>query len=258
MADVTQSAPPGNLEPASDAKLIAPLWHTVLLIVILLGLSAVGYFTSRSFLSQGPSGAAPPGAARLVTYAATLVQEWLLFLFVWWGWRKGARTTVRQQIAVRPERDALIRDIGIAAGAWGAAAVVNGILNFTLHPRGMSVVLKLVPHNAAELALWIPLAASAGFCEEYIFRGYFQQQFGALTGSIWVGVVIQAVFFGCGHGYQGAASMFGIFCLGLIFGVVTKLRKSLRPTMFAHGWTDFFAGVVGYMIFVFHIKLPVS
>jgi uncharacterized protein len=257
MADALE-AQSANLQPSSENKLIAPLWHTILLIVILLGLSAFSYFTSREFVMKAGPESAPPSAARLVTYAATLVQEWLLFWFVLWGWRKGAHSTVRQQIAVRPEKDALIRDIGIAAAAWGAAAIVNGILNLALHPKGISVILQLVPHTAAELALWIPLAASAGFCEEYIFRGYFQQQFGALTRSVWAGVFFQAVFFGLGHGYQGAASMFGIFCLGLIFGIVAKLSKSLRPTMIAHGWTDFFAGVIGYMVFLYHLKLPVS
>lgn len=257
MADAAQPASPGALESPPGGKLIAPLWHTILLVLILLGLSAGSYLSSRRFVSQNPIAGAAPSATRLATYAATLVQEWLLFWFVLWGWRMRTHTTVRQQIAVRPEKDALVRDIGIAAAAWGAAAIVNGILNFLLHPKGMQVVLKLVPHNAAELALWIPVAASAGFCEEYIFRGYFQQQFSGLTGSAWVAVIIQAVFFGLVHGYQGAASMLVIFCLGLIFGIVTKLRKSLRPTMIAHGWTDFFAGIIGYMIFVFHIHLPV-
>jgi uncharacterized protein len=256
MAEAIQSAPPVDLQSAPNRQ-TAPAWHTVLLILILLGLSFLGYVTSRHFVSQNTQ-AGSDGAARLTTYGATLVEEWLLFLFVFWGERMRSRATVREHIGVRPEKDALIRDIGIAVLAYGAAALVNGSLSFALHPPGRDVVLKLVPHTLPELALWLPLAVTAGFCEEYIFRGYFQRQFGAFTGSLWAGVVIQALIFGFAHGYQGAAQMFIIFCLGLIFGIVAKLRKSLRPTMFAHAAMDFFAGVIGYMIFAFHLHVPLN
>lgn len=257
MAEAIQSVPPVDLQPSSDRQ-TAPAWHTALLILILAGLSATGYVTSRHFGSSNPQGNGSESAARIVTYGATLVEEWLLFVFVLWGERMRSSATVRDRIGVRRERDALVRDIGIAALAYGAAAIVNGILALALHPPGRDVVLKLVPHTLPELALWAPLAATAGFCEEYIFRGYFQRQFGVFTGSVWAAVVIQAVIFGFAHGYQGAAQMFIIFCLGLIFGIVAKLRKSLRPTMIAHFAMDFFAGLIGYLIFALHLHVPLN
>jgi membrane protease YdiL (CAAX protease family) len=79
-----------------------------------------------------------------------------------------------------------------------------------------------------------------------------------LTGSIWAGVIIQATLFAFGHGYQGPALMVGIFGLGLIFGITTKLRKSVRPAMFAHAWIDFFSGVAGYIAFAMHFKIPLK
>jgi uncharacterized protein len=258
MAEVVQSTPPVDLPPVPERQSAAPVWHTALLIVILLGLSFVGYWTSRQFVSQNSQAMGSDSAARLTTYAATLVEEWLLFLFVLWGERMRSRATVRERIAVRREKDALVRDIGIAVLAYGAVAIVNGTVNVLLHPTGIDVVLKLVPHSLAELALWVPLAVTAGFCEEYIFRGYFQRQFGVFTGSLWAGVVIQALIFGFAHGYQGAADMGVIFCLGLIFGVVTKLRKSLRPAMFAHVAVDLIAGVVGYLVFALHVHIPLK
>ena len=251
MADITQSS---NADEAPIHQDFAPLWHTILLILILVGLSFAGYLATRHHVSQNPN--APSSAARLITYSVTLVEEWVLFFLVLWGERMRSNATVRDHIGIRVERDALIRDIGIAALIWGIVAIINGILHFVLHPPGVQVVLKLVPHTLPELALWIPLCASAGFCEEYIFRGYFQRQFGGLTGSAWAGVVIQALLFGCAHGYQGAKQMVIIFCLGLTFGIAAKLRKSLRPTMIAHGWTDFFAGTVGYLVNVLHIRVP--
>lgn len=254
MAEATQPAPRIDLQSAPDRQ-TAPLWHTALLLVVLLGLSALSYFSSRNLGPQNPN-AVPPVSFRLVTYGATLVEEWVLFLLVLWGERMRSRMTVRERIGIRVEKDALVRDIGIAALAWGAAGLVNGVLSFLLHPPGREVVLKLLPHNLMELALWVPLCASAGFCEEYIFRGYLQRQFGVVTGSLWVGVIIQALLFGFAHGYQGASNMAIIFCLGLIFGIVTKVRRSLRPTMIAHAWMDFFAGLFGYIVFASHLRIP--
>ena len=118
------------------------------------------------------------------------------------------------------------------------------------------MVLKLVPHNAAgELALWIPVAASAGFCGEYIFRGYFQQQFSGLTGSAWVAVIIQAVFFGLVHGYQGAASMLVIFCLGLIFGIGDETAEVAAADDDCARVDRFRRHYRVYHLFVFHIHL---
>jgi len=256
MAEIAHPSLAGESTSPSKQEM-APLWHTTLLVVILVGLSFASYYSSRHYVSQSPEAATPSSAARIVTYAFTLVQEWLLFLFVLWGERMRSSTTVRDRVGIRVEKDALIRDVGIAALVWGLVAVINGILGFLLHPTGARVVLQLAPHTLPELALWIPLCASAGFCEEYIFRGYFQRQFSSITGSIWAGVVIQALLFGSAHGYQGGKQMVVIFGMGLTFGIATKLRRSLRPVMIAHGWTDFLAGTVGYIVNAMHIKLPV-
>lgn len=251
MADVAQ---PSNIsETAPEPQPMAPLWHTALLILILLGLSAGSYLSSRRFVPQSSHAGAPPTGAMLLTYGATLAEEWILFLIVLWGERMRSRVTVRERIGARREKDALVRDIGIAAGVWGTLALVGGTLGYFLHPSGKEIVAKLLPRNLPELALWTAVAVSAGFCEEYIFRGYLQRQFALLTGSIWAGVVIQAVIFGLGHGYQGPALMLTIFCYGLIFGAAAKWRKSLRPTMIAHGWTDLFSGFAGYIGHVMHL-----
>src|SRR5262249_51346613 len=47
----------------------------------------------------------------------------------------------------------------------------------------------------------VSLAATCGFCEELVFRGYLTQQFSAWTGSRVLAVVLQGVVFGLAHGY---------------------------------------------------------
>lgn len=46
--------------------------------------------------------------------------------------------------------------------------------------------------------------------------------------------------------------MITIFGLGLAFGLFAAWRKSLAPTMLAHGWTDFASGLGGYLLHVLH------
>ena len=42
----------------------------------------------------------------------------------------------------------------------------------------------LIPGTTLELLVWFCLSATAGICEEIIFRGYLQRQFAAFTGSM--------------------------------------------------------------------------
>ena len=53
----------------------------------------------------------------------------------------------------------------------------------------------LTPGSPLELAVWFCLSATAGFCEEIIFRGYLQLQFAAITHSMLAGVLLSAVDF---------------------------------------------------------------
>jgi CAAX protease family protein len=93
--------------------------------------------------------------------------------------------------------------------------------------------------------LWLALSASAGVCEEIVFRGYFQKQFHAFTGNVALAVVLQALVFGAGHAYQGMKQVVVISVLGALYGVLAAWRKSLRPGMIAHAWSDVFGGLLG-------------
>ena len=54
---------------------------------------------------------------------------------------------------------------------------------------------------------WCCLSATAGFCEEIVFRGYLQRQLAAFSKSTLMGVLLSAAIFGVSHGYEGAARM---------------------------------------------------
>jgi membrane protease YdiL (CAAX protease family) len=102
----------------------------------------------------------------------------------------------------------------------------------------------LVPGTTLELIVWCLLSTTAGICEEIIFRGYLQRQFGAFTRSMLGGLILSAIVFGAAHGYEGGPRMLLIGVYGLMFGLLAWWRKSLRPGMIAHAWHDAFSGAV--------------
>jgi uncharacterized protein len=99
-----------------------------------------------------------------------------------------------------------------------------------------------------ETGLWVIVSVTAGFCEEVVFRGYFQKQFFALTGRRDLAVVLQALIFGLAHLYQGVTSVITITVYGTMFGILAVITKSLRPGMIQHACEDVFSGIVGGLL----------
>jgi membrane protease YdiL (CAAX protease family) len=230
---------------------IAPLWHTALILALLLGISVLNVFTHHlaETLTHQP---AAQHRSHFILYGATLIWEWALFALVCWGLRI-RRTPLRQLLGVRrPGAVELWTDVAIAAGFWLASLFALGAIGFLLrlvhlHPENIrGIVSQMAPASPSELALWITLSISAGFCEELIFRGYLQQQFTVLTRQVWLGIAISAVFFGLAHGYEGASGMLLIVLYGSFFGILAYLRRSLRAGIFAHAWHDSLSGLVLY------------
>jgi membrane protease YdiL (CAAX protease family) len=127
--------------------------------------------------------------------------------------------------------------IAIAAIAMGMGH--GGSLDETRRNIGF-----LTPDSGLEIAMWICLSATAGFCEELIFRGYLQKQFTRLLRSRWLALPAVSVIFGLGHGYEGAQRMVLIALLGFALGLISIARKSLRPAMIAHTLQDTISGLL--------------
>jgi membrane protease YdiL (CAAX protease family) len=232
--------------PAPPRQEIAPVWHTVLFVLLLLAFSYLGAKSTHPVESK---------YGHIAQYATMIVSEWLMVLYTWWGVRKRGRT-LRSLIAGRWNSfEAVLLDIGIALAFWLCALLVLGALGYALRmttTQGVEQVKRaiqfLAPQTPAQLAVFIVLSLTAGFCEELIFRGYFQQQFIAFSNT-WIGIVASGVLFGVGHGYQGWKQMVRIAVFGVMFGVLAHFRKSLRPGMIAHAWTDSFSGTVLYILY---------
>jgi membrane protease YdiL (CAAX protease family) len=223
----------------SRRPLIAPAWHTIVFIGIFVGLSVMGGFFQHA-AKQQPQ-ATVPSANAVPGYLSVVVFEWLLVLYVRMGAHKrGLR--VRYLVGGRwATPTAVMKDIALGAGLW---ALWIGLMNPHVLGGGTNAAQGLIPRGILERLVWIPVALSAGFCEEVAFRGYLQKQFQAITGSAGWAVLIQAIVFGIGHLYEGMGQVGRIALFGVLFGLLAVWRNSLRPGMITHAWSDIFGVII--------------
>ena len=228
---------------AVNAKLVAPAWHTVALVTLFLVLTLAGAFFQRHARTD-------PGMLRqhpqvVPLYLSLIAIEWGLVVYVWRGGLRRTGTKLIELIGGRwtSARDVLV-DAALALGLWGSWTLLQTSWFRWLGPSHAASIQTLLPRHALEILLWIPVSASAGFCEELVFRGYFQKQF-AFTHSKWIALLLQALLFGISHGYQGIEACLRIAVFGALYGLLALWRKSLRPGMLAHAWSDIISGIFG-------------
>jgi len=110
---------------------------------------------------------------------------------------------------------------------------------------GLRPLKKFLPSNRTESIIFILIALTAGICEELLYRGWLQNMLSHGIGSVWIGLVLGAVIFGIGHAYQGKMGMVQTGIIGLIFGIVFIITKSLVASQILHVIVDVVNGIVG-------------
>lgn len=186
---------PANLTVAESRERIAPLWHTIILLIGLVGLAlAVARSATLPFVGAYGKGAA---------YIWITVFEWVIVGFVYFG-VSSYDVSLRDLVGGNWTRPiAILRNAAISVGCLVLIFVVSQALGNLLQAEPNKAVRDLIPRSSTEVLLFLILTLTAGFCEEVIYRGYLQRQFSALTHSAAGGIVLQALTFGAGHKYQG-------------------------------------------------------
>jgi uncharacterized protein len=239
------AAPPVPTTPtAIDRSKVAPWWHTILFLVGMLGYG-IWEWQERAALASGFA------RGRMTVYGLTIVFELFMLGYIWGlGLRfekKGLRDVIGGKWASAGD---VAIDVGIAIAFWIVVVMVLVVVQRSLgmHSGAIKPLKFMLPQSGMEMLVWVAMSATAGFCEETIFRGYLQRQFVSLTGNAWIAAVMQALVFGWVHLYQGAKSAISIAVYGTLFGVLAILCKSLRPGMIQHAGQDMMAGIVGSLL----------
>jgi membrane protease YdiL (CAAX protease family) len=178
----------------SRPALIAPLWHTALILFLLLvPLSA--WLPLKSAFPSIQRGDRP------FLYMIQLEWQWIVCAIVYLGLLvRGTR--LRDLIGGKwsSARD-FFRDLGLGIVCSAINIVLALILVLVIKPRS-SPPDSLDPRGFKDLLGLIPIVFTAGFMEELTCRGYLQRQFHALTGNPATALVLQAVVFSAAHGYR--------------------------------------------------------
>jgi CAAX protease family protein len=225
----------GDVAPAQRHNLIAPLWHTGIVLAVLAAVTLLAIRThGTSTAGQNLHGGIP-------LYVSVIFSEWVLFYLAYAGTRK--RTGLRELIGLRWAGWAAFgRVVLITVGFWFLWEGSGRAMHWLLGPSDTSNVASMLPRTPLEVFFWILVSISAGICEEFVYRGYLQPQFAAMSRSVIAAVVLQAIVFGVSHGYQGWKQVVIISVLGALYGLLAQWRKSLVPGMAAHAWSDIYSG----------------
>jgi membrane protease YdiL (CAAX protease family) len=134
----------------------------------------------------------------------------------------------------------------IALGLWLFIPLFYGmvLLEQALQAIGLSAPAAPLPSFLAAKGMAQSLLASllvivVAAAEETIFRGYLILRLQAVTAHPAAAVVLSAVIFALGHGYEGSAGVVTVGAMGLVFALVYLWRQSLVAPMVMHFLQDF-------------------
>ncbi|WP_353070186.1 CPBP family intramembrane metalloprotease [Tunturibacter empetritectus] len=244
-----------SLEPVASYK------HTLGLLAIFCAVFAIGFAlqygpaADHTEVAQPALGSQPIQRRIIPGFIESLLFDWGILYYVWSGVRSGGGSLLKLSGRHWSSVGDVLRDLAIAAPFWvlweaTAFAAFAVLARFFATPTG--------PHDETfpvrglfEIGVWIAVSLSAGFCEELIFRGYLQRQFSALTGRLWLGILLQGLVFGLIHP-RGWRAVAVISILGVLYGILAAWRKNLRPGILSHSWSDLWEG---WLKFTFHLNL---
>lgn len=227
------------------------LTATDLLLLVLLALG----LPLRSWLSMKRLREADAGeAARLRPrlWLRAIATQWLV-----------ATAVVLQWIVLRRPFESLSLT---ATFGWGAGGVLLGLalMAMMLQPQRtqlaaspeaverlrarLAPVQRLLPASRAEWPRFVPLALTAGICEELLFRGFLLWVFAQVLPEYWQAALAQAALFGLAHAYQGARGVFTTFAVGVFLTGVVWVSGALWPAMLVHALLDLNSGDIAVRI----------
>lgn len=105
----------------------------------------------------------------------------------------------------------------------------------------------VVPHTRTELYWFGGVSLTAGFCEEFLYRGYFLWVFAPWLGW-WGAAALSLPFFAVAHLYQGWNGVLRTGMVGAFFTLVVAIFDSLWPAIALHALVDLGAGIMAWLV----------
>jgi membrane protease YdiL (CAAX protease family) len=185
---------------------------------------------------------------RIAVYIATIALQWFLAAVVGWrAWSDGLTASELGLGSGEPLRTLLASFLGVmlvGAFQWMNLRRV-GRLPIEARGRLQAIAERLLPQDMAERLPFLALAATAGVCEEFLYRGFAMATLRRAGLVAWEVVAVSSFLFGLAHLYQGRGGLVGTLLVGAVFGTARIAYHSLIPVALWHGTLDAVAGVAG-------------
>lgn len=227
--------------PTQSKRGIASIANFIILLAAIAAFPLVAKSTNAfSFIEIKPI--SPEHTYSFLKFCLVVtLYEWLWFLIAWIGIRLRGVTTANALMGERWNRaGVVVRDVGLGLLAFVMLLVLAVLAQIVLAPyeHNTAQFTAMVPQNASEALGFLAMSFTAGFVEEFVFRGYIQSQLTALFGNTALASIAQVLFFAVGHYYQGLMRMVSVAITGIVLTVFALWRKSLKPSMIGHALGD--------------------
>jgi len=187
-------------------------------------------------------------AERISVYASTIAFQWLAAaITAWRGWACGLTARELGLTVHGPTRIILAAVVGamvLATLQWLNLRRI-GRSRGKVRSSMAALAERLLPQSRIELLPYLALVATAGLCEEFLYRGFAMAALTRAGLPTWGAVLFSSVLFGLAHLYQGAGGFVGTLVIGTVFGVARIAYDGLVPVVLWHAAVDTVAGVAG-------------
>ena len=198
----------------------------LVLLILVIALPLLSLWTGKRIRA----GVAVP-AVKYLRYARTVAILWSLTALAVYALRLHHREPT--YVGLRPPQHPAELAAGLITLVAPLLATLSGARR-VLEGDYARALRAVVPADAGEWLAFIPVAATAGICEEFLYRGYALTILSAMSGNVLLGALLSSVAFGIGHAYQGRKGMLGATITGGLYACVFLATGSLYPCMLGH------------------------
>lgn len=183
-------------------------------------------------------------AGFLVTALSIIVRDLsLLSLILFFLWRNAEPLT-----SIGWKTENIGREVIIGIALFPFFFIIMGLVGALLQGIGFTLPQTPAPEfltadNIPKILVASILVVVVAVVEETIFRGYLVLRFLHITKSGTWAVLVSAVIFALGHGYEGSAGVGAVGIMGIVFAVIYLWRRSLVAPMVIH-FLQNFMGIV--------------
>jgi uncharacterized protein len=208
---------------------LSHLSRPALLLLGALVLLLIALPVSSALLGRRIHSLAATPRAKHIRYARSMLTVWLITLTAVYALRLHGQTPA--DVGLVPPRFPLEWLAGLVVVAGLA---LSSMRRETVDAAYAERMRRVIPLTTGDWIWFVPVAATAGLCEEFLYRGYALNVVTQLTGHVFYGVALSTIAFGLAHAYQGIRGIVGTAIIGALFAAIYLLTGSLWPCIIGH------------------------